>query len=103
MTKKMKAVMPEHPYWVLAGDVVREIAPGGIHLFDQIDFPLAGPVLDILLALNCPSRHLVALVIDKHLHIVLFSEAFCRFGPVLVNASNEIARNARRRACLAAG
>src|SRR5262249_32738891 len=71
-------------------DIIVKVPPLGIHLHDQVDLPLAWPVLDVFLALDCRLYRGMLLVIDQHLHAVPFGEAWCQSLAVFEDASDEV-------------
>src|SRR5580704_12885753 len=58
-----------------ACNTLPQIAPVWIERADQIDLPLARPMLDVLFALNRGHGSCVLFVVDQHLDAVRFREA----------------------------
>jgi len=77
-----------------AADISVEIAPFWIEGYDEIDFPLARPMLDVLFALDRQRNRFVLLVVDEHLHIVTLREAFNESLSMFECAPNEIVGDA---------
>src|SRR5579871_3835064 len=71
-------------------NLIVQVTPFRILRRDQIDLPLARPMLDILLTLYRGCRRIVSLVIHEHLDLVPFREARNRAGSMLVSAAREI-------------
>ena len=64
-----------------------QIVPVGVLLFDQAEFPLAVPFLELLLAKNRGIHILVQLVVDQRMHPVFLGESFDRVISMLPNAA----------------
>src|SRR5665811_1120859 len=58
-----------------SGDILEEIAPLRIRRFNELEFPNARPVFDILLTLNCCLRRVELLEIDQHFEFVAFGKS----------------------------
>jgi hypothetical protein len=76
-----------------ARDLVVEVPPIRIERPDQVDLPLAWPVLDVLLALDRGDGGVVLLVIDERLDAVTLRETGDEALPVLVDAPDQVIRD----------
>ena len=68
-------------------DIFPQIAPIGIERADQIEFPCARPMFDVLFALNGGERGGMLLVIRQHFHTVLPTEALDEPLAMLIDAT----------------
>src|SRR6185312_1933881 len=85
---------PGHPSFASADNLIIKIAPIGIILDDEIDFPLSRPMFDVLLALKGRLDRVMRFKIDKHLDAVAFGKAIRQALTVLVNSPYQIVRHA---------
>src|SRR6185312_8757943 len=67
----------------LANDLCVQITPLRIRRFDQIQFPIAPPLLDRLLAGNRRIHRFVLLEPYERMHVILVRESFNNIIPVL--------------------
>src|SRR5215831_7710995 len=74
----------------LLGNLVVEITPVRIHRENEIDLPLARPVLDVLFPLDCSGSRVVALIVNQHLNSIAFGEAWYEAFPVLKGPTHQI-------------
>src|SRR5262245_204187 len=74
----------------LLGNLVVEVTPVRIHRENEIDLPLARPVLDVLFPLDCSGGRVVALIVNQHLNPVAFGEAWYEAFPVLKGPTHQI-------------
>src|SRR5215831_7237038 len=74
----------------LLGNLVVEITPVRIHRENEIDLPLARPMLDVLFPLDCSGGRVVALVVNQHLNSIAFGEAWYEASPVLKGPTHQI-------------
>src|SRR5262249_21812594 len=74
----------------LLGNPVVEITPVRIHRENEIDLPLARPVLDVLFPLDCSGGRVVALIVNQHLNSVAVGEAWDQAFPVLKGRTHQI-------------
>jgi len=77
-----------------AGEVVAEVAPGGVGAFDQKDFFLAAPAFELLFAGNGVANVGEGLEVDELGGVVLRAEAGEEFLFVLRDAGFEVAGEA---------
>ena len=71
-----------------------KVSPFRINRQDQINLPLARPVFDIFLSLNCARDVVMLFVIDKHFDAVFFCETVYKTFAMLERPSNEIVGDA---------
>src|SRR5262249_26750693 len=83
-------VTPGNDDLKLLGYLIVEVAPVRIHRENEIDLPLARPVLDVLFPLDCSGGRVVALIVNQHLNSIAFGEAWYEAFPVLKGPTHEI-------------
>src|SRR5438552_946885 len=83
--------MASHP---LAGDLVIEVAPVRIHRENEIDLPLARPMLDVLFPLDCGRHRVMPLIVDERLNSIAFRKTRYESFPVLKRATHQIVGDA---------
>src|SRR5262245_7601076 len=74
----------------LLGNLVVKVPPVRIHRGNEIDLPLARPVLDVIFPLDCSGGRVVALIVNQHLDSIAFGEAWYEAFPVLKGPTPEI-------------
>src|SRR4051812_38959509 len=80
-----------------------KIHPSWILFFDQTDFPLTSPFLDLLFARDGSQRVVVYFKPDELVDGVSLRKTFDRFDPVLISAPQDIVGHAKiERAVLSA-
>src|SRR5450830_809564 len=67
-----------------------EIMPLWVTLFNQAHLPLAVPLLDLLLAVDCLTHVAVEFVVDQAVNAVPLRESICEVVSVFVDASHKI-------------
>ena len=67
-----------------------EVNPIGILLFDEVDLPLAWPILHGLLALDCAMKVSKLIIPNQSMNPVTFGEAFEHILAVLCDAAHEV-------------
>src|SRR5450830_1073633 len=67
-----------------------EIMPLWVTLFNQAHLPLAVPLLDLLLAVDCLTHVAVEFVVDQAVNAVPLRESICEVVSVFVDASRKI-------------
>src|SRR5262245_37343599 len=72
------------------GYVVPEITPPRIHLFDELQFPRAIPLLDLSFAYQSGLARLMLLVPNQQLHSIVTGKSRHGSGPMLPDALNEV-------------
>src|SRR5262249_3240191 len=61
---------------------------------NEIDLPLARPMLDVLFPLDCSAGRVVALIVNQHLNSIAFGETWYEAFPVLKGPTHEIVGDA---------
>src|SRR5215470_4400169 len=87
-------VTPGNDDLKLLGYLIVEVAPVRIHRENEIDLPLARPVLDVLFPLDCSGGRVVALIVNQHLNSIAFGEAWYEAFPVLKGPTHQIVGDA---------
>src|SRR5450830_956665 len=70
-----------------------EIMPLWVALFDQIHLPLAVPLLDLLLAVDCLSHVSVEFIVDQAVNGVPLREPICEVVSVFIDTSHKVTRH----------
>jgi len=78
----------------LLGNLVVEVTPVRIHRENEIDLPLARPVLDVLFPLDCSGGRVVSLIVNQHLNSIAFGETWYEAFPVLKGPTHQIVGDA---------
>jgi hypothetical protein len=73
--------------------LVIEIAPRGVHRFNQFKLPAPRPALDRFLALDGAHDILADLVVDQPVNVVSLCEAAGKLAFVLRNTLSKVVRN----------
>src|SRR3954451_19887780 len=73
--------------------LIRQIAPIRIELFDQLELPCAPPPLQRMFARPCVEHRIKGFEIDEEGHAILPREARYEFGLVLAYSANEVVRH----------
>src|SRR3954447_9359296 len=83
-------------------ELVVEIAPGRVHLFDELELPCASPVLYFVFARTRIHQPVVMLVINELGHVISGGESRCELFLVFPDAPRQIARRAVVKRAVAA-
>jgi len=67
-----------------------QVAPIQIVLFDQLNFPLASPILQLLLARDCLLRRRELFHMDEAMYAVLLDELRAAAGAMLFKSNSQI-------------
>lgn len=78
----------------LADDVIIEIPPLRVVLFNQFDLPLTYPVLQVLLPLDGVLHAGMLFEPNKPLHIIVFGEAINETFSMFLRAAHQVIRHA---------
>src|SRR5262245_23902799 len=76
------------------GDFVVPIAPGRVCFLNQLDLPVANPVLDVLFSLNGQPWIVVLLEVHQSVNAIFLRKAGDDVALVFMDPTNEVVRNA---------